>query len=827
MSLFKAEWKGIWNNKMMRVVLLVIATIPLLYGSLFLASMWDPYAKVNHLPVAVVNQDQPVKQGGKKLAVGDALVKNLKKSKNMDFHYVDKAKADKEIKNGKYYMVVTIPRDFSKNATTLADKNPKKMKLDYTTTSGYNYIAMKISTAAVTEMKAKLNKQIIDSYSKTMYAALGSAGKGMNKAANGADKITTNLGSAQDGATKLADGTTTLGNGVQKYTNGVQTFVAGTAKYTDGTDQLAKGVQQLDNGTQTLQKGAKPLASGVNKLADGSSNLATGEKQYVAGTNKLADGVSKLNDGTKKLAAGTAPLVNGVAQLKTGSANLSSGVSSYVAGANKLNAGAAELKSKTATLQTDATDLATGVTAAANNITDVAQALAGIKANADAAATANPSADTIKVQKTVDALVAKLSDPKAATQLNKLVNGANNLKDQAPDLAQGISDVAAGAQQLQTNGTDLKNGANQLATGANELNAKVPALTTGINDLAAGAKQANAGGQQLQANGSALEDGANQLNDGLGQLKGNVPTLTGGIDKLATGATKAANGANQLQAKSGELNAGGQQLSGNAGALNSGVTKLGDGVHTLDNGLGKLGDGSDTLATALHKGADKISDNKPNAKTYVQFSEPVITHHHEETPVPNNGTGMAPYMISIGLWVGSLAFMMMYSLSTTAILPKNAWEWLKTKYSVIGFVAILQGLFIFLGLQKFLGLQIMNPVQTLFLIWAAAFAFMSIIGFFITGLGRVGNFLALMALVVQISSAGGSYPLQITGGIFPIISPFLPISHAVSGLRESISIGHPVYGQMAILIGFGLVFTFFNYLVLHRKQHTVMKLAMK
>lgn len=823
MSLFKAEWKGIWNNKMMRVVLLVIATIPLLYGSLFLASMWDPYAKVNHLPVAVVNQDQPVKQGGKKLAVGDALVKNLKKSKNMDFHYVDKAKADKEIKNGKYYMVVTIPRDFSKNATTLADKNPKKMKLDYTTTSGYNYIAMKISTAAVTEMKAKLNKQIIDSYSKTMYAALGSAGKGMNKAANGADKITTNLGSAQDGATKLADGTTTLGNGVQKYTNGVQTFVAGTAKYTDGTDQLAKGVQQLDNGTQTLQKGAKPLASGVNKLADGSSNLATGEKQYVAGTNKLADGVSKLNDGTKQLQSGATDLSKGTASLSAGAAALQKNVTTSDLGGNTkaLAAGAKQVAAGVALINSKTTAMATELKAskdAADKAFEQAQQ-AGVIQKTDPQYVEAQTAATVMDQMYTE-IMSGLNDPKNPHAMTDLINDSNNL-------AAGSAELATNVNRQSAAKPGLLQGINQLAAGANELNAKVPALTTGINDLADGAKQANAGGQQLQANGSALEDGANQLNDGLGQLKGNVPTLTGGIDKLATGATKAANGANQLQAKSGELNAGGQQLNGNAGALNSGVTKLGDGVHTLDNGLGKLGDGSDTLATALHKGADKISENKPNAKTYVQFSEPVITHHHEETPVPNNGTGMAPYMISIGLWVGSLAFMMMYSLSTTAILPKNAWEWLKTKYSVIGFVAILQGLFIFLGLQKFLGLQIMNPVQTLFLIWAAAFAFMSIIGFFITGLGRVGNFLALMALVVQISSAGGSYPLQITGGIFPIISPFLPISHAVAGLRESISIGHPVYGQMAILVGFGLVFTFFNYLVLHRKQHTVMKLAMK
>ena len=50
-------------------------------------------------------------------------------------------------------MVITIPEDFSKDASTLMDDNPKKMELKYETNPGTNYIASKMSESALSKIR--------------------------------------------------------------------------------------------------------------------------------------------------------------------------------------------------------------------------------------------------------------------------------------------------------------------------------------------------------------------------------------------------------------------------------------------------------------------------------------------------------------------------------------------------------------------------------------------------------------------------------------------------------------------------------------------------
>ena len=116
--MLKREWQKILKNPWMIIILIAIITIPAIYTSVFLGSMWDPYGDADELPVAVVNHDKKVKYEGKTLQVGDDLVKNLKDSGSLDFRFVSDKKAKEGLESGEYYMIISIPEDFSKNATT-------------------------------------------------------------------------------------------------------------------------------------------------------------------------------------------------------------------------------------------------------------------------------------------------------------------------------------------------------------------------------------------------------------------------------------------------------------------------------------------------------------------------------------------------------------------------------------------------------------------------------------------------------------------------------------------------------------------------------------
>ncbi|MCP8858150.1 YhgE/Pip domain-containing protein [Latilactobacillus fuchuensis] len=168
--MIKTEWQYLFKNKKILAILIGMLAIPTIYAVIFLKSMWDPYGRLDQLPVAVVNQDQPVQYQKHKMAIGSQLAQNLKKSQSLDYHFVSAKRAQSGIKSGDYYMVLTIPKDFSKNATTLLADKPQKMMLKYETTSGRSFISGKLSATAVEKMGNQISEQITETYAKTMFA---------------------------------------------------------------------------------------------------------------------------------------------------------------------------------------------------------------------------------------------------------------------------------------------------------------------------------------------------------------------------------------------------------------------------------------------------------------------------------------------------------------------------------------------------------------------------------------------------------------------------------------------------------------------------------
>ncbi|POD88698.1 Phage infection protein [Lactiplantibacillus plantarum subsp. plantarum] len=138
--MIKAEWAYMQRHKFMMIVMAIIMLIPSIYAVTFLRSMWDPYGRLNHLPVAVVNQDQAVTYQGHRLSIGHDLTHTLKQSDALEFHAMTADQA-KPGKNGRYYMVLTIPKNFSQHATTLLNRHPQAMVLHYDTSAGHNFVA--------------------------------------------------------------------------------------------------------------------------------------------------------------------------------------------------------------------------------------------------------------------------------------------------------------------------------------------------------------------------------------------------------------------------------------------------------------------------------------------------------------------------------------------------------------------------------------------------------------------------------------------------------------------------------------------------------------
>ncbi len=118
------------------ITILGVACVPALYNISFLTSMWDPYGRLDQLPVAVVNQDQSASFQDKTLTIGDDMVDNMKESKSLDFHFVSETDAEKGLEEGDYYMVITLPEDLSEKASSLLTDQPEPLTISYQTSKG-------------------------------------------------------------------------------------------------------------------------------------------------------------------------------------------------------------------------------------------------------------------------------------------------------------------------------------------------------------------------------------------------------------------------------------------------------------------------------------------------------------------------------------------------------------------------------------------------------------------------------------------------------------------------------------------------------------------
>lgn len=195
--MFKAEWNFLLKNKKILIVLLAIALIPAIYCYIYLSAMWNTYGMVNNIPVAIVNNDRSANFNNKKITIGKNLTDNLKKKNTFDFKEMSYQKAERELQNGKTYMIINIPKDFSKNASTLLSKTPRKIEINYRINSGQNFIVSKITTGGATNINQKVSDQVAATYSNVILQALNGAQNGMRQAGAASNTMSNQITSPQ------------------------------------------------------------------------------------------------------------------------------------------------------------------------------------------------------------------------------------------------------------------------------------------------------------------------------------------------------------------------------------------------------------------------------------------------------------------------------------------------------------------------------------------------------------------------------------------------------------------------------------------------------
>ncbi|WP_270843922.1 YhgE/Pip domain-containing protein [Faecalibacillus intestinalis] len=831
--MIKQEWKNILKNHWIQIVLVALILIPSIYTVVFLGSMWDPYGNSGDLPVAVVNKDKAVEYNDKKLDVGDQLVKKLKDNDSLDFHFVNSKEANKGLKNGDYYMVITIPSNFSKNATTLLDKNPKKMVLNYTTNPGTNYVASKMDDSAIAKIKAEVSASVTKTYAETIFTSIGTMSDGFAEASDGTQQLSDGMTQLEDGNKTISDNLKVLASSSLTFKDGTNTLTKGLKDYTDGVVTVNNGIYQLKTGVGTLGSATPTLASGVSDLNTGAQALNKGVSDYTAGVSQALAGANQLVENNTALNAGVKALGEGAEKLVVGNQQVVDGV-------KKLQENLETSKKTMAASQDSLTQLSDGKTSLDNYATLIKTLNAsgdaqkqGIASKLLTSGMSRAEIDAygltkyFPVDKYKDGVASYMDSVAtyttgASTAINTL---SSSTKSSLNDL-----DAALNGGTL-TDGTKvptgLVSGTQTVQAGLNEVNAKVnggkyvtvdndghikqvtvdskDALVAGVQAYTAGVDSLQKGLTQIADNNTALTSGATALADGTSKLNSNVPELTKGITALTSGVDQLATGTSTLVSNNATLMNGANQLSDGAGQISDGASKLAAGSDTLGDGIKSAADGVTTLNGALKSGAEESKIDSTD-KTTDMVATPVETSHKEISKVENNGHAMAPYMMSVGLYVTCLAFTLMYPIRHGIKKAENAWKYWASKATVMYTVSTLAAIVMVTALRLINGFEPVNLGLTYLLAILVSAAFMSLVMLLSLTTGFIGDFLLLVFMIVNLGGSAGTYPLDTGPAIYKAIHKFVPYTYSVDGFRKTISMTAPsISVEIAVFAGILIV----------------------
>lgn len=521
------------------LALLFIFLVPAIYGALYLSANWDPYGAMDRLPVAIVNEDEPVQRGDTTLRTGADMTERLKDDRAFDWRETTREEAEEGLREGRYYLVLEIPAELSRDLVSPeGGGTPQQAQITLRRDDANGFVIGSVTNASQAKVEAAVNRSAIEAYFEAVFSSLGELRSGMVDAADGAAQLADGTASAEDGASQLEDGIVQAHDGSGKLAEGAGQLATGAGDLADGAAQADDGAQRLAEGAASAQDGAGRLADGLDQAREGSQALADGAGQLAENAPALRQGATDLSDGLAQLQTGSAELTDGATQVADGTQQL---YDTVIPGLDQVierqDAVAADVAAVDEDVQRVAEVAGTAEDGAGARIADAQAALAEL---ADEDPTLAESEQYAALQEALTGAdervtaVAGRAEEAAATSAaaNERVQGfveddvAASAKADLTDLNDGAHAVAAGAEKLQGGIGEAKDGADSLADGAGKFADGLEQLGSGATELDGGLAQLQDGAGELRAGLGTLDDGAHELASGLSDGVDRVPALT-------------------------------------------------------------------------------------------------------------------------------------------------------------------------------------------------------------------------------------------------------------------------------------------------------------
>ncbi|MFW8052172.1 YhgE/Pip family protein [Vagococcus fluvialis] len=871
-ELYRLDWTRIFKNKLTFILMIALMFIPSLYAWFNIAALWDPYSNTSDIKIAVYSEDKTATVMDQEVNIGDNIIENLKDNHNMGWQFVDsKEELDKGVKSGKYYAGIYLPENFSENLLSFVKGDIKNPEIDYSVNQKINAIAPKISDKGAGTIKDTISDEFVGTVSKTLMEALNEIGFNLDSNLPSIKKLSSKILEVNDhldeidGYTKevidlnkkmpefkdklkMANEFVDMIPEVNQMTGKVLTLnqkmpeiekygqlvyqvqdkipeIKDAGRQINQVDQdFGEVVQMMDDAINEAKKGlgiiqdAQKVLPEVNELAQTANELIPQVKQDLekiqnalpnigsgvnsslkiiqmvsAETQKIADGLvtaigdhelseeekdaiyDKLVTISNKL-AGQSEMIQGVIELLE---SLQSFTHS-----NHLDGFIAQLQQAKNTvdhMKQDVDNVLNNWGSISNSTEELKATLTRISQEAANINSVVSGIDINGIQSEVDALI---------TEAQKALTEAGNITGSI------ISD-------------DLINRVDQLMTSTSNI------ITQAVGFLESYQKELPAIHNDIHA--------ANEL------LNGNMDLIVGGIN---SGADFFRNDFPQLKTK---LNKAALFIQNDLPGVEADIQKtmkmvnekapdfekaMAAAVELINEDWPNIKDGIVKASDVIKKGEKDLDLDelvkylKNDANKESEFiSNPVKLKQTDVYPVPNYGSASTPFYTALCLWVGAVLFS---SIASTKfhLNEKQQLKYSKRQqflarmmtYLTVGF---FQALIVVLGNQWLLGAYTKNPVWNVIFALIIDLAFMMMVYVLVALFDNLGKGIAIIILVLSISAGGGNFPIEMSGPFFRAIHPYIPFTHAVNLLRESVGGIYWPTALKAIAILIGVTIAFF------------------
>ena len=854
--IYRNDWVRIFKAPVAALLIVALMVLPSLYAWFNLAASWDPYSNTSGIKIAVTSEDDGATIRDSSVNIGDEIVASLKENDKLGWEFVSKEKAKAGVTKGDYYASLYIPHDFSAKIATILEDKQVKPEIDYSVNEKLNAIAPKMTSTGASTIVQQVKENFIHTVSESVLSVFNDAGIKLEEELPTIRNIEEKIFALEKEVPKineLGEKVVTLESKLPEINKQAQKILTLEEAFPD-INEASKNILLLEAKLPELEKVGEGIlllqekAPEIQKLADGVEELEAHFSDISEMVTSALSNVENMQSFLETASGSLGKIEQGINNGK----QIADVLPGFIdANGQALDAVGPVYKQNLLLYQktTDAVHQFAALVQT-GNLTEEE-----IKTNTVALQT--------QVQTSIDSLTRSIA---LFTTLNSATsNGDEALLTEIKDLQALKTNFQQEKEMLQTIPAAEQEKANTLSALSQEAielsntlmnrydKQTKPAINRALEGIKDSTQHAMNDLESAQENIPKLEEIIKNTDESLTfaqeeltKLHSDLPTIEKKIhevtnliqenlDKVLADINDAAEFyrtsfpsiKEKIHAAAGfvrnDLPAAEQDITKVAAFIKNDLPRVEDAVHKaadmvqnelprLEETLTKTADSIRTFEGEYDLG-EIISLLKNDIEQESDFiSNPIVLNENSLFPIPNYGSANSPFYTTLSLWVGALLLISLLRVDVRdpegIYTPNQIYfgRWLT--FITIG---LCQSLIVTLGDMFILKAYVADPVAFVLFGMFISLVFMTIVYTLVSVFGNLGKGLAIIFLVLQLSGSGGTFPIQVAPPFFQSINPFLPFTHAINLLRETV--GGMVKETVIFSISMLLVFSAIAFIV--------------